>query len=478
MPGKRTRALGPSEILNHTKLLLVLDALLREGSVTAAAASFGIQASAVSRMLGKLRDHYQDPIFTRTGKGLRPTEFAESLRFKLRALAHDAETLFDPRTARTEPFRDTPEAGARPRSPPPMTPAPANPLDAAPSSIEVARRLAAIDKTAPPGRRLAKYIAYAASGPGRSRTLTADEARDALGVILQGGADPLQIGALLTVMQCRGVTAMELAGFARAIQDSIAVRLPARLTPDLDWPAYLSPRWRGSPWFIHSLKLVAMSGARIVLHGHAPHDSGNRKIEAAARNADIPVCVTGKQLADALERVSIAYAPLETLSPGANTLLSAYPLFETRSPVNNAVQLINPFGAKTTITGVAENTSRDLYRRAARLMGRTSFAAVGGTRDFAQISTSRANPVFALAGGSDREWTVPAHAAPRSGTPKGFSQHEYWQAVWSGAARDEHAQYVILQTAAVALRVLAGETEAGAEPFFLQAAALWARRLR
>src|SRR5690606_21418003 len=88
---------GGSARINRIRLLVALDALLREGSVSGAAASMGMQISAMSRLLRDLRTLYNDQIFIRTGRGMRPTPFAESLRMRVRALAAETEVLLDGR---------------------------------------------------------------------------------------------------------------------------------------------------------------------------------------------------------------------------------------------------------------------------------------------------------------------------------------------------------------------------------------------
>lgn len=70
----------PSLDLN---LLVVLDALLREGSGTRAARRLGRTQSAVSHALGRLRDVFGDPLFIRVGPALRPTPRADALRAPL-----------------------------------------------------------------------------------------------------------------------------------------------------------------------------------------------------------------------------------------------------------------------------------------------------------------------------------------------------------------------------------------------------------
>lgn len=469
--------------LNRVKLLLILDTLLREGSVSAAAASMGVQISAMSRMLGELRDHYGDPILVRTGKGMRPTDFAESLRLRVRALAEEAEALLaDPSTPAPIPSAD----GAIGKdwrqearlSPPPLAVTRGEGLDAAPTPAGIARRIAAIGGNAEPHRRLAKYIAYTAPGPGRSRPLTQEEARDALGIILRGEADPMQVGALLITIQYRGVTAVELAGFVRAIREHIAISLPKDLRPDLDWPAYLSPRWRDPPWFVHAARLVAMAGHRVLLHGNFGSGDEGGKLEAAAEDASIPVCITAQEIRDAFRQGNIAYMPLGALLPQLQALLALYPLFEMRTPMNNAIHLINPLEAGATVLGAAGSSNRDLYRRVAHLLGAEHAAVIGSNRDFAQVPPGRATPLFRLVGGRDVDLGIRARPVVKPEIPKVLTQREYWSAVWSGAARDEQAEDTILHTAAVGLLCLSRDPGARIEDALEQARALWSRRRR
>ncbi|MFJ8622137.1 LysR family transcriptional regulator [Kitasatospora sp. NPDC093550] len=76
-------------------LLVVLDALLDEGSVTRAAHRLNLSVPATSRALGRLRRAFQDPLLVRSGRGLRPTATAVDLRPRLRLWLEQAEQLLD-----------------------------------------------------------------------------------------------------------------------------------------------------------------------------------------------------------------------------------------------------------------------------------------------------------------------------------------------------------------------------------------------
>ncbi|MBL8678888.1 MAG: LysR family transcriptional regulator [Myxococcales bacterium] len=87
-------------------LLPVLEALLRQRSVTRAAAVLGLEQSTVSHALARLRSALGDPLFVRTGRDLTATPRAEAIAPALFA-ALDAtrralsdESAFDPATSR------------------------------------------------------------------------------------------------------------------------------------------------------------------------------------------------------------------------------------------------------------------------------------------------------------------------------------------------------------------------------------------
>ncbi|MGV1926454.1 LysR family transcriptional regulator [Agrobacterium tumefaciens] len=77
-------------------LLLALDALLAEGSVTGAARRLGLSASAMSRTLTRLRTVTGDPLLVRAGRGLVPTPRAADLRDRVHGLTRDVQDVLTP----------------------------------------------------------------------------------------------------------------------------------------------------------------------------------------------------------------------------------------------------------------------------------------------------------------------------------------------------------------------------------------------
>lgn len=85
-------------------LLKTLDALLDERSVTRAAQRLSLTQPAVSGMLVRLREYFDDPLFTRAPHGMVPTLRAQQLAVSVKQILSDIDALlkpaqFDPQTA-------------------------------------------------------------------------------------------------------------------------------------------------------------------------------------------------------------------------------------------------------------------------------------------------------------------------------------------------------------------------------------------
>ncbi|KFE56506.1 LysR family transcriptional regulator [Pseudomonas syringae] len=85
-------------------LLKALDALLDERSVTRAADRLALTQPAVTGMLNRLRESFDDPLFVRAQRGIVPTLRAEQLAMPVKQLLADVEGMlqpqaFDPLTA-------------------------------------------------------------------------------------------------------------------------------------------------------------------------------------------------------------------------------------------------------------------------------------------------------------------------------------------------------------------------------------------
>lgn len=96
--------------LTDLNLMVVFATLMQERSVTQCAARLAVRQSTISGSLVRLRTLFNDPLFIRAGRGMRPTsravELARSIGPALElihvALTHDRQSL--PVTPPASPF--------------------------------------------------------------------------------------------------------------------------------------------------------------------------------------------------------------------------------------------------------------------------------------------------------------------------------------------------------------------------------------
>lgn len=74
-------------------LLIALDALLRESSVTEAAARLDLSVPAMSHLLGRIREEFGDPILVRSGRQMVLTQRAIELRERVASIVEEATEL-------------------------------------------------------------------------------------------------------------------------------------------------------------------------------------------------------------------------------------------------------------------------------------------------------------------------------------------------------------------------------------------------
>jgi DNA-binding transcriptional LysR family regulator len=98
-----TRDLAKTDL----NLLISLQVLLEEGNVSRAAERLFITQPAMSKTLSRLRDVFEDPLFTRSSHGMRPTPRALELQRDLETILQDIQHLllgrsFDPASFKGE----------------------------------------------------------------------------------------------------------------------------------------------------------------------------------------------------------------------------------------------------------------------------------------------------------------------------------------------------------------------------------------
>lgn len=317
---------------------------------------------------------------------------------------------------------------------------------------------------------LAPYIHAMGRGPGRARNLALHEAEDAMRMILTGHADAHATGALLMLMRYRGETPAEIAGFARAMRAT----LPTLAQVDLDWPSYAAGRTRGLPWFLLAARLVAQSGARVLMHGWNSHQSDGADVRSALARAGIAQAASPDDAAQLLDRDGIAYLPLECLAPRVLDLLRLREVLGLRSCINTVCRVLNPARAPAAVQGVFHPPYRPLQQAAGEILGQPGLCILkGGGGEFERNPTKDLT-LFRLESGRPLETVLPPLLPDARKLADATCAPVALAALWHGTLTDDFAQSIVTGTAAAALIALGHAPDAAHQ----LAAALWAERLK
>lgn len=90
--------MGADQRALDINLLLTFQVLLEEQSVSRSAARLGITQAAVSSQLARLRKHYDNPLFVSSGRGMKPTAFANELAEPVQTLVENARQIMSIRS--------------------------------------------------------------------------------------------------------------------------------------------------------------------------------------------------------------------------------------------------------------------------------------------------------------------------------------------------------------------------------------------
>jgi anthranilate phosphoribosyltransferase len=284
-----------------------------------------------------------------------------------------------------------------------------------------------------------------ARGPGRARTLTETEAREAMGLVLEGSGAPEAVGALLMTLRLRGETEAEITGFAGAFRDHLS---PWRvLEADLDWSSYSGGRTRGLPWFLLSARLVAHAGYRVLLHGRNGSDAALRN---HLEGQNVVTALTPTAASAAMDASGLVYVPVEALSARVTELLALRDHLGLRSCVNTCLRVANPAGAPVTVQGVFHPPYRILQEAACAGLGdRAAMIIKGGGGEFERYP---GKAVVCHGFGPGGAWpSVPAMIEDTRRMTEVTDDPTHLNALWDGSWDHPFAMATVLGTAALAL---------------------------
>ncbi len=318
----------------------------------------------------------------------------------------------------------------------------------------------------PPEHPFAQFVRILGKGKRGARGLTREEAREAMGMLLDGKVEDTQLGAFLMLLRHKEESAEELAGFTEAIRE----RLEApKIAVDIDWPTYAGKK-RHLPWYLLAIKALASSGVRVLVHGGGAHTAGRLYTEQLLQTLDIPLCANWGEAGAALERHNLAFLPLGAWAPRLQRMIDLRNTLGLRSPIHSLARILNPLSAKVGLQSIFHPGYQAVHREASRLLGDRAVVIKGEGGEI-EVNPDGACHLYGTEGGIDWDEEWPALSAQRHVKPERL-EPERLLAFWRGEEHDAYGELAVLGTMALALRALGHDREAA----FTEARKRWDAR--
>ncbi|HUQ78673.1 MAG TPA: anthranilate phosphoribosyltransferase [Patescibacteria group bacterium] len=207
------------------------------------------------------------------------------------------------------------------------------------------------------------------------RTLTVDEARDAMGSVMDGEASPALLAALLVALRMRGETVDELTGFATAMRERV-IRVDA---PDGAVDTCGTGGDGSGTFNISTTAALVLAAAGVPVAKH-----GNRAVTSRSGSADvldalgIRIDHDATSAGAAMRDVGFAFLFAPNFHPAMKHAGPTRREIGVRTAFNLLGPLTNPAGARRQVVGAADPVSAQRLAAVLHRLGVDRAFVVGG----------------------------------------------------------------------------------------------------
>jgi anthranilate phosphoribosyltransferase len=228
-------------------------------------------------------------------------------------------------------------------------------------------------------------------GPTRGRSLTRDEARTCLDLILDGRATPAQAGALLLLERYKGETPDELLGFVDAVRARPTTKLIApKVEGLLDIGSPYDGRLRHIMVSPAASIVAAACGLPVLLHGE-PGISPKHglTIGHVLDVLGVPTGLPAQGVERNIEEIGIGYLRQAHFAPDLASIKWLRDEIALRSPLNMVEKMYDPAGTPYHLIGLTHLPYLEKLGGALAGMGFRKTALVQGMEGNEDLPTAR-----------------------------------------------------------------------------------------
>ena len=221
---------------------------------------------------------------------------------------------------------------------------------------------------------LYQCIQKVATGPGYSKSLFQEDARDALATILDGSADPVRAGVFLIALRMKRESMDENKGFLEAL-----INTTNRVTAKVDSVIDISEPYNG---YVRGLSVTAFLAPLLAEMGESAYSHGvesvgpkfglthHKVLKSIGINVDISVKEAAEKLAN--PDIGWAYIDQQAINPSLHKLVDLRERLIKRSALTTTESLLKPIsGRKQThmVCGYVHSEYPAIYAELARFSG-------------------------------------------------------------------------------------------------------------
>ena len=320
---------------------------------------------------------------------------------------------------------------------------------------------------APPKGEQAMLKPFIAKAINRT-DLSAEEAEQAMNIIMTGQATPAQIGAYLVALRMKGETIPEITGSVRAMRtNAVKVKL------NHNGPVYDIVGTGGDG--AHTFNISTAAAFVLAGTGRKVAKHGNRAASSQCGSADVLSALgvnlelTAEQVAQAIEQIGIGFMFAPKFHPAMKHAIGPRKEIGQRTIFNILGPLTNPAGANIQLTGVFDPRLTEPLAHVLNELGSKAALVIHGASGLDELNTTGPNRVSHLKDGAVETYDLqPADLglAPssvqdlRGGTPdeSAIMMRELLSNKLNGARRD-----AVLLNAAAALAAETGDFKSALE---------------
>jgi len=259
-----------------------------------------------------------------------------------------------------------------------------------------------------------EFIAKIGKGQKVWKDLTWEEAKEAMRLLIEGRASPVQIGGFLLAMRIKMESVAELAAFTAAAREYVPALKISRHLQIVDLPTYAGKQdtFHAS---VGAAIVAAAGGATILMHGHegVPDRPGTA---AVLGKLGIPTDLEPKRVADEVATKVFAYLDIALYHPPIARFLELRRELGVRNFFHPVAKLLNPARARSQVIGLTHPAYFEKIAEAVTMLGCPRALVLRGVEGDPELSIAALTKLLELS----EERVIPLTLQPKDvGLPLG-----------------------------------------------------------